>query len=290
MADLKKLEIPCDNGSTKVVYLKKPSVKDHRDSQAAYNKAFRQALENGAILKRKLNDYMVEQGVWDEAKEKRYQTIMREISNRESALKAGGIPLKKAKEMALEMRRFRAEFNELISERQSYENNTAEGQADNARFDQLIMCCVVDQNGNRIWNSSEDYERDSVEPWANKAASELANDLYGLDPNYYNNLPENQFLIKYKFVNKDLRLINKDGHLVDTSGRLINDQGRYVAYRDNGGQYFVDYEGNEIDENGERIVKFEPFLDDDGNPIADDVVVTASEEVATTPKRGRKKE
>jgi hypothetical protein len=270
MEGLKKIESNDEAGNEKVVFIKKPGVKDYRDSQAAYNKTFRSALENGAILKQKLQNYMKEQGVWDDAKEKRYQTILDQIGAKELAIKAGGIPLKKAKEIALEMRRLRAEFSTLIAERQSYENNSAEGQADNARFDQLIINCVVNESGTRIWETMEDYEKDSSQPWANKAASELANDIYGLDPNYYDNLPENKFLVKYNFANKELRLVNKDGHLIDADGRLINEDGRYVAYKGDK-QYFVDVDGVEVDEKGEKIVEFSPFLDDDGKPLVEDV-------------------
>jgi hypothetical protein len=289
MSDLKKVDSVDNKGKEVTVYLKKPNVKDYRESQAAYNKAFRTALENGAILKQKLNDYMREQGVWDDKKESKYRGILKQIGDNESALKSGGIPLQKAREIALQTRKLRAEFNELISERQQYENNSAEGQADNARFDAFVISCVVDQNGNRIWKSLEEYENSSNETWANRAASELASDLYGLDPDYYNNLFENQFLTKYKFANKDLRLINKDGHLIDASGKLINEDGRYVAYRENGEQYFVDFDGNEVDENGEKLIQFSPFLDDDGKPVLVEEDTEVELEESTAPKKGRKK-
>lgn len=284
MSDLKKIESTNSNGDKVTVFIKKPSVRDYRDSQAAYNKAFRAALDQGAILKQKLQDYMKEQGVWDDAKEKKYRDILAEISKREDILKAGGIPLKKAKDTALEMRGLRADFNSLIAERQAYENSSAEGQADNARFDQLIISCIVNEHGNRLWPTMEDYERDGDQPWANKAASELANDLYGLDPNYYDNLPENKFLVKYNFANRDLRLVNKDGHLIDSEGRLINENGRYVAYREDGTQYFVNVDGEEVDDKGEKIVQFSPFLDDDGNPVED------SQEPEPEKKTRKKKE
>jgi hypothetical protein len=54
------------------------------------------------------------------------------INDRELVLQKGGIPLKKAKAIALELKRLRIEFRDLISERTAYDNTTAEGVADKA--------------------------------------------------------------------------------------------------------------------------------------------------------------
>ena len=42
------------------VLVKKPNRKDLNDSQIAYNKAWRKSLEEKAILRQKLNDYLTE--------------------------------------------------------------------------------------------------------------------------------------------------------------------------------------------------------------------------------------
>lgn len=264
--EMKKIESKNSKGEVITVWVKTPGVKDYREAQLVYNKAFREALESGAILKQKLRDYMKDQGVWDDNKENKYSEILQELNKRQVSLKSGGIPLKQAKEIALEMRRIRAELNDLLSERQVYETNSVEGQADNVRFNHLVVCCVLNESGQRVWKDIDAYDADGTEEWANEAASELANMLYGLDPDYYKNLTENEFLVQYKFANEDLRLINKEGHLVDSTGRLINEEGRYVAYRD-GEQYFVNIDGKEITKEGEELIEFKPFLDDEGTPI-----------------------
>ena len=162
-----------------------------------------------------------------------------------------------------------AELRELIAERTIMDGNTAEGQSDNARFNALVIECVVSVDNNNVkkFNSMEDYDAVADEPWAVEAASELANMLYDLDPNYDNNLPENKFLKDYEFVDKELRLVNDDGHLVDSEGRLINDDGRFISYDDAGKEYYIDIEGNELTEKGDYVVDFTPFLDDSGKPI-----------------------
>ena len=272
------------------VLVKKPNRKDLNESQIAYNKAWRKSLDDKAILRQKLNDYLTEQGVWSEDKQKQYEEFVKKINDRELVLKKGGIPLKKAKTIALELKRLRVGFRELISERSSYDNNTAEGAADNARFDYLVSVCVLDPNTNKpVFKDIDDYNERGSEGWAVKAAGELANFLYNLDPNYEQSLPENEFLSKFKFTDSKGRLVNKDGHLIaiDEDGveRLIDEDSYYVAYDENGLQYKVNRSGEKIVE-----VVVSPFLDDDGNPIVDEES-SEVEVVATTEetKKSKKK-
>lgn len=272
------------------VLVKKPNRKDLNESQIAYNKAWRKSLDDKAILRQKLNDYLTEQGVWSEDKQKQYEEFVKKINDRELVLKKGGIPLKKAKAIALELKRLRVNFRELISERTSYDNNTAEGAADNARFDYLVSVCILDPNTNKpVFKDIDDYNERGSEDWAVKAAGELANFLYNLDPNYEKSLPENEFLSKFKFTDDKGRLVNKEGHLiaVDEDGveRLIDEESYYVAYDENGVQYKVNRSGEKIVE-----VVVSPFLDDDGNPIVDEES-SEVEVVATTEetKKSKKK-
>ena len=263
------------------VLVKKPNRKDLNESQIAYNKAWSKSLEEKAILRQKLNDYLTEQGVWSDDKQKQYEDFVKKINDRELVLKKGGIPLKKAKSIALELKRLRASFRELISERTSYDNNTAEGTADNARFDYLVSVCVIDpSNKQPVFKNIDDYNERGAEPWALKAAGELANFLYDLDPNYESNLPENDFLKKFKFTDDKGRLVNKDGHLIsiDEDGveRLIDDKGFYIAYNEDGTQYFINRSGEKV-ERDEDIIQ-QPFLDDDGNAVDTSEVVAEVEE------------
>ena len=273
------------NGNTVTVVVKQPSAKDYRDAQLVYNKAFREALESGAMLRQKLQDYLIKQEIWSEEKQAEYEQLIEEIHTNEDAINAGGIKLAQGKSIALKLRELRARFRNLISERQVYDSACVEGQADNARFNFLVSRCVFKQDGaTRVWPSTEAYDESGAEDWAVKAASKLGEILYNLDGDYDKNLTENKFLVQYKFAREDLRLVNKEGHLVDSDGRLINEDGRFVAYREDGTQYFVDRDGNEVTEDGEKRIEFKPFLDDDGNPIVlDSETVVESEDVKSEP-------
>lgn len=244
--------------------IKSASFKDQREAQKIYNQAFSDAVKSGCIVRGRLDDLLKEQGLWDENKERKLQTTQQEIFDNEQILAKGGISLNAAKGVALEIRKQRTELRDLISSRTSLDSNTAEGQADNARFNYLVSCCLVYADSNKpYFNSYEDYLNRAAEPVAIKAAQTLASRLYGLDDNYESSLAENKFLKKYNFVDENLRLVNKDGKLVDEDGKLIDEYGRFI--NENG--EFVDRDGNLVDDNGDYVVEFKPFLDEDGKPV-----------------------
>jgi len=273
MAKLKriKLESIDSKGDKKTIYLQLPDSEENKEAQLAYNRAFREALQSGAVLRQKLNKVMEEQGVWDDAKEAEYNTVLEQIHEGERTLSKGGISLNEARELAIEMRKCRTEFRALIAERSSMDSNTAEGQADNERFSHLLYACLKDDKGAKLFKTKEDYEKKATEPYVIQAAGELAEKLYGLDPNYEKNLPENKFLQSYKFTDHALRLINDNGHLIDIDEegveRLIDENGRFVTYDKEGGQSFVDKDGNVVTEEGDYDNEFKPFLDAKGKEV-----------------------
>ena len=278
-------------------YVKTPGVEELKKSQTVYNKAFRKALDEGALLRQKLSSYMVEQDLWDDAKQKEYEDLMEEISNDEDSLKAGGIRLSQAKEIAVTLREKREKFRNLLSERNALDQASAEGQADNARFAELVRLCTMNPETNKPWfNREEDYDASASQPWVVNAAEKLGGLLYGLDPNYEKNLEENKFLKEFHFVNEDLTFINEDGHTIDEDGRLINDEGRYIAYENDEDYkakrdpYFVNRDGERVEKVNDEwvkasVVERKPFLDDDDQPIATDEPTQEITEEEVKPKR-----
>jgi len=268
------------DGSEQDFTIKSPSLADQREAQKVYNQAFSDAVKSGCIVRARLDDLLKEQGLWDDNKQVKFNTLQQQILDSEKSLAKGGISLKNAKEIAIKMKGLRDDLRELISVRTNLDNHTAEGQADNARFNYLISSCLVysSNKDKKYFKSYEDYLSRAAEPIAIKAAQVLANMLYGLDNDYEKKLPENKFLIKYKFVDEKLRLVNKDGKLVDTEGRLIDEFGRFINEK---GQY-VDKNGNLVDENGDYVTDFQPFTDDNGNPILDEEASAKTEEPKTS--------
>lgn len=249
--------------------IRSPTLQDQKEATKVYNTAFTDALKSKAIVRAKLDDLLVEQGLWDDSKQMRFSTLQAQILEGERKLAKGGISLSKAKEEALKMKKLRDDLRDLIAVKTNLDTHTAEGQADNARFNYLVSACTVyEDNKKSYFSNYEDYNSKSVsDPVATLAAQNLAGMLYGLDNDYEEKLPENKFLKQYKFIDSKLRLINKEGKLVDSEERLLDENGRFI---NNKGE-FVDKDGNLVDVDGDYVVEFTPFLDDEGKPVVIEV-------------------
>jgi hypothetical protein len=254
--------------------VKSPTLEDQRGAQKAYNQAFTDAIKSDSIVRARLDDLLKEQGLWSDTKQAEFDTLQREILDGEQRIAAGGFSLNEAKDLAISIKEKRDKIRDLISVRTNLDSHTAEGQADNARFNYLVSVCVVyNDSKEKYFNNLADYLQRSTEEVALTGAQMLANMMYGLDSNYESNLPENKFLKKYKFVDKDLRFIDKKGRFIDQQGRLIDENGRFINEE---GKY-VDKYGKLIDEQGEYIVDSQPFLDEDGNPVIVDEEESSTE-------------
>lgn len=255
------------DGVEKEFLVRSPSLNDQREAQKVYNQAFTDAVKSKSVVRAKLDDLLQDQGLWNQEKQMKFNTLQRELLDGEKRLAKGGFSLNEARDLAVKMRSLREEIRDLISVRTSLDNHSAEGQADNARFNYLVSACLVYNDTKQpYFLNMEDYLNRSGEEVALLAAQNLANMIYGLDNDYENTLPENKFLKKYKFVDDKLRLLDKKGRLIDSEGRLIDENGRYI---DDQGR-FVDKFGNLVDAQGDYVVETKPFLDDEGNPIVPD--------------------
>ena len=206
--------------------VRSPSFKNQREAQKVYNTAFTDAIKSDAVVRAKMEDVLREQGIWNDEKEKELTELQNEIIKAERVLAQGGISLKKAKSIALEMKETRDKIRELLMDRNSLDNNSAEGQADNTRFNYLVTVCTVYKDTEKpYFKDMDDYLEKNTDPVAVKAAQVLANMLYGLSEDYEQDLAENKFLKKYKFIDEKLRLINDKGQLVDEENRLIDENG-----------------------------------------------------------------
>lgn len=244
--------------------VKTPSLNDQREAQKIYNHAFTDAIKSKSVVRAKLDDLLEDQGLWNDEKQAKFTTLQKELLDGEKKLAKGGFSLNEAKDLAIKMKGVRDEIRELISVRTSLDNHSAEGQADNARFNYLVSACVVYNDSKQpYFTNMEDYLNRSTNQVGLLGAQNLANMLYGLDNDYESNLPENKFLKKFKFIDDKLRLVDKKGRLIDAEGRLIDESGRFIDEENN----FVDKYGNRVTSDGDYLVDAQPFLDENGNPI-----------------------
>ena len=252
------------SGVDKEFLVRSPTLENQREAQKVYNQAFTDAIKSKSVVRAKLVDLIEDQGLWNAEKQAEFSTLQKKLLDGEKKLAKGGFSLNEAKDLAIEMKGFRDKIRDLISVRTSLDNHSAEGQADNSRFNYLVSVCVVYNDTKQPYFSNmEEYLNKSTDKVAILGAQNLANMLYGLDNDYESNLPENKFLKKYKFIDDKLRLVDKKGRLIDAESRLVDENGRFI---DDSGN-FVDKFGNRVNDDGEYVVEAQPFLDDDGKPI-----------------------
>jgi hypothetical protein len=259
--------------------VKTPTLKEANAAQKTYNTAIHDALESKSFLRAKLDDFMKEQGIWDESKQAERTKLQAEVLDLEQKLNEGGMKLSEGKGLALDIIKARTKLRNLVGDRSQLDNLTAEGQADNAKFNYLVSACLVyKSNGQPYYANVEDYLEHSTDDEASEAANRLASMMYGLDDDYEAKLPEFRFLKEFGMVNDKLRLINSEGKLVDEDGRLVNEDGRFINEQNE----FVDKKGRLVDEDGNLIINRKPFLDEDGQEIKvkQEEPVPVKEEVA----------
>jgi len=248
----------------KTFLVTQPNLEQQREGQKVYNRAFSDAVQSGALIRAKLDNFMRKQEIWDDDKQKEFSELQNKILKSEQKLAKGGFKLSEAKALSLELRRFRDQLRDLIAVRSELDVHTAEGQADNQRFNYWVSQCLVYNDTKKpVYGDLDSYLKASTEETAIQGAQSLARLVYGLSDDYESKLPENQFLKEFDFVDDKLRLINDDGKLVDETGHLINDDGYYIDDKGN----LVDVEGNPLDKDGNYAFERQPFLNEEGKPL-----------------------
>ena len=254
------------NGNKIKVVVKKPNNVTISQAQRVGAKAWTDCVRDGIMTKKELEKFMKEQGIWDDGKDKEQKTLVEEIASLEKQLYVGSqghtkLKASEGKDIAIKMRMKRAELRDLIADRISLEQNTAESISDNARFDYLVANCAFYENGQKVYNSLEEYQsRADAEP-AFTVASTLAGMLYSVDRDFEAKLPENKFLKMFNYVNEDLSLVNQSGETVDLEGRRIDKNGYYL----NSEGKRVDKDGNLLDEFGNYVPTLEYITEDDSD-------------------------
>ena len=214
------------------VEIRKPTNRQLLESEKVYKKAFRVALEEGAMMRKRLSLFMKEQNIWTEDDDQKYENLLKEINildyqiNKGKDLDGNKLKISEAKEMAFELQDKRVEFRRLIAERQELDYMTAEGQAETERFSYLIyLCTYCDLTKKPYFSSYEDFQDKGNDPEVVEISSSAGEILFGVDPDYDDGLTENKFLKRFKFANNKNELINEDGKRVDREGTLVDEEG-----------------------------------------------------------------
>jgi hypothetical protein len=266
------IEVKNESGEIVKIFIKKPTSQVLSGAQRVSAKVWTDCVRDKIMTKQELKNFMYENNIWDQSRDLQQMNITSEIQKLEKELYIGKngqkvMKTSEAKEIAIRMRILRADLRDLIAEKLSLEQNTAEAIAENAKFDYIVATCTFHEDGRRVYSNLDEYNENSDSNVAYEAATAMAQLLYSLDKNFEKNLPENRFLVNQGLVNEDLALVNKEGETVDTRGRRINEFGYYI----NGDGERTDIDGNLLDEEGNYLpsVKYVEDSEEQDPPVAE---------------------
>ncbi len=209
------------NGEEVKVYVRSPTNGELSSADRVRAKSWTRAMKDPDVVsKKQLEKILNEKGVWDKEKQKQQTDLFNEIISLEKQLTKPGkkkVKLSEARNIAIEMRKKRVEYRDLISEKLELEQNTAESIADNDRFDFLVCCCSFYEEGDKkVYTNVADYKSKDSDQIAYVVASALAEMMYNLDESFEKNLPENRFLLEQNLANSNnLLLTDLEGNYVD---------------------------------------------------------------------------
>lgn len=252
------------DGKDITIVVKNPTIKQLNEAKMVGIRVSNTCIKDGIMPRAKILEYLRESGCWDDKKEAQLKSLNDYIRSGERQLARGGrtdegisFTKTEARELAIDMRRWRTEQIELLTEQRELDSCSVQGQSENAQFDFLVSVCCYDETDKHIFSSLDDYLEKGTERYSIQSAVALSSMLYGLDEDLEKSRPENKFLVNYGFARDDGRLVDEDKRLIDIEGRLIDEDGRFV---NEDGDY-VDKTGNLVDEEGSYIVEFTDFPD-----------------------------
>lgn len=236
------------DGNEVKVFVVTPTEDDEEQASILSRKTFARLInerdEDGnptAVLEARIEEYARSQGVWTEEKETQKREIAQKIIANMEKLEAGGLKLNEAKEIALEISDLRSELAVLESPLTGLRSQSIESQCTDVAFNYLLVQCIKDEDGNKVFEDVKAYKRAKNHPWLREAFQHFMKTYYGLEDDWEKELPENKFLLEYGFVDDELKFIDKEGNHINRKGDKVEEK---------------------------EEVKFSPFLDDEGNPVS----------------------
>lgn len=226
-----KVEGKNAKGEAVVCFVRRPNSKDFKEAKLYSNAGVAKSIKSGSFLTRsQTTQTLKDQGIWGDAQEQELKELAEKVDVLTQCLHTGlnldGSRMKKSqgKDMSIEVIDLRNKQLQLLSKVNELDNFTIEAQAENDEFDYLFSVCLLDEEGNKVFESVDQYkEKAADEPYYFTAASELQGIIYGFrkPEEIMKERIEYKFLTQYKFINDKLQLIDADGNLVDRSGKPV---------------------------------------------------------------------
>lgn len=263
----KEFEITEGDDKKVKLAIRTPVYEDIEEADKVYCVKIAQLIkESGSkklLLRSQLETFLRENGVWTKDDEKKVDEINKKIDAKLAQVRTGGKKASEGRQLCIEAMDLRKELMGVMRKRQIFDDATIESMAENEKLDYVIyICSVYASDGRNYWDSFEDMKNDKISEAYRKASVYTTQLVYGVDPEFEKNLPENKWLKKYGFVDADLNYTDrKTGAKVDRNGKPVKE------LEDEANKRYESLQGD--------IVEEAPFVDDDTN---EPILVSVGEE------------
>lgn len=246
-----------DGTETKIL-IRNPEYQDFDESDRVYASKIasmvRDSSKNKLLLRRELDIFLKEQGIWTDADEQKVKSLQKQIDSSLNKIRKGGTKLSEGRKLCIETMDLRKEMVKILSKRQTFESATIESIAESEKLDYLIYVSTVKEDGSFYWESCSDMKNDKMGPVYGKASVMATQLIYGIDSEFERNLPENKWLKKYNFVDAELNYVDrKSGEHVDKDGKPVKQLEQEAL--------------KQLENLTGDIVEEQPFVDDDTGEI-----------------------
>lgn len=173
----------------KTYYIISPTAEHIRNADWEYSKAYTKSLVAGITTTAEMTDILMRRGIIGPEFEQRSEELATELAKKIELLENAKTPEEKS-ELATEVALAREELFQWNQRLNAPLANTCEQISDDARLEYLTSCLVVDENGNNVWGSYDEYLTEKTQSLSQQARFEVMLFLQGLDSDFLDQTPE----------------------------------------------------------------------------------------------------
>lgn len=176
---------------TEEYFIAPPSAEDIRGADWQYSKTYTKCLVEGITTSAEMTDILTRRGIIGPEFEKRANELAMELNMKITSLNEAE-EVDEKRQLSVEIAAAREELYQWNQRLNGPMNNTCESISDDARLEYLTSCMVQTKDGERVWNSYEEFLTDRTNALPIKARFEVMLYLQGLDSDFLDQTPEAQ--------------------------------------------------------------------------------------------------
>lgn len=170
-------------------FISQPTAEAIRGADWQYSRTYTKCLIEGITTTAEMTDILTRRGIIGPEFEQRAQELASELNNRIMELNSAET-IEEKRDLAVKVAEARDEYYQWNQRLQGPLSNTCEQISDDARLEYLTSCIVKDSDGNRVWESYDDFLTTDNKELSIRARFEVMLYLQGLESNFLEDTPE----------------------------------------------------------------------------------------------------